>query len=168
MNKQWFWGVMVFLVLIGVVGFMIVQKPGLVGTANNNQTDGNSIVIDNSLDLSNKGLTKLPSYVLQMTILEKLDLSHNKLTGALPAEIRHLSNLKVLDISNNLMTGIPAEIGQLSNLRILNLSNNQFTGLPYELGNLKQLETLYLSGNQYSEQDLGVIKKGLPANVKIY
>ena len=84
------------------------------------------------------------------------------MTGALPAEIRHLSNLITLDASNNQMTGIPAEVGQLSNLEYLNFANNQLTGLPYELGNLKNLKVLNLSGNNPAQADLEIIKQGIP------
>lgn len=119
------------------------------------------------LDLSGQNLTKVPAYVFGRTDVEHLDLSHNVLTGALQAEIRHLQNLKVLDLSNNRFTGVPAEVGQLKNLEILNLSNNQLTGLPYEIGNLKSLRVLDISGNSYSTQDLEVIRKALPSSVQI-
>lgn len=131
-----------------------------VGNTNDSQPAVNSTKI---LDLSNKDLNALPKYVLDKTDLESLDISDNKFTGALPAEIRQLKNLKVLKASNNQMTGVPAEIGQLSKLELLDLSNNRLTGLPYELGNLKNLKTLILTGNNYSQQDLEVIRKGLTA-----
>lgn len=102
-----------------------------------------------------------------MTSIQQLELSHKALTGSLPAEIRHLSNLQVLNISNNKMTGLPAELGQLSKLRILNASNNQLTGIPHELGNLRNLEVLNLSGNDISEFDLNDIRKKLPASTQI-
>ncbi len=124
-------------------------------------------IIDNRLNLSNQNLEKLPEYVLSRTNLEELNISNNKLSGALPAEIRHLQNLKVLNASNNNMTGVPAEVGQLRNLEVLDLSNNQLTGLPYELGNLGNLKILNLSGNDYAQQDLEVIKEGLPEDTEI-
>lgn len=117
------------------------------------------------LDLSNKGLAKLPDEVLGMAGLQELDISNNKFTGALPAEIRHLKDLRVLDASGNQMTGVPAEIGQLEKIEVLDLSDNKITGLPYELGNLKKLKTLKLSGNDYSRQDLEKIRKSLPGLV---
>ena len=120
------------------------------------------------LDLSNKGLDSLPAYVLDMTYLEELNLSSNGLTGALPAEIRKLRNLRKLDVSRNSMTGIPAEIGQLSNLEVLDYSYNQITGMPYELANLKKLKTFNLTGNKFSEQDLTVIIKDLPNLQVVY
>ena len=114
------------------------------------------------LDLSRQNLSKLQGDVFSQTQLERLDISSNNLTGALPAEIRHLANLKVLNASNNRMTGVPAEIGQLSKLEVLDLSNNQLTGLPQEIANLKNLKVLDLSGNNPSKQDLDVIQKALP------
>jgi len=119
------------------------------------------------LDLSNSDLTKVPAYVFGQFRLTELNLSHNRLIGALPAEIRQLTKLQVLDVSGNLMTGVPAEIGQLSELRRLDLSNNRLTGLPQELGDLKNLEELDLSGNSVSENDLAIISSLLPKTVKI-
>lgn len=120
-----------------------------------------------TLNRSYQGLTKLPSTILSMTELRQLNLSHNRLTGALPAEIRHLRNLETLDISYNDMTGLPAELGQLSELRTLNASNNRLTGIPHELGNLQNLEVLDLSGNDISQQDLEVIRTKLPHTTEI-
>ncbi|MFZ2253125.1 MAG: leucine-rich repeat domain-containing protein [Minisyncoccia bacterium] len=120
-----------------------------------------------ALDLSGQDLTTVPKSVFEKVDLESLNLSHNKLTGALPAEIRNLQNLTNLDLSANSFTGVPAEIGQLKNLEILNLSNNKLTGLPYELGNLSSLRILNLSGNNYAEADLAKIKESLPKTTSI-
>ena len=119
------------------------------------------------LDLSGQGLTKTPSYVFDKTSIQELDLSDNKLEGSLQAEVRHLQNLKILDLSHNQFTGVPAEIGQLKNLEILNLSNNKLTGLPYELGNLSNLKILNLKGNDYSKTDLELIREKLPVSTII-
>ncbi|MFA4931040.1 MAG: leucine-rich repeat domain-containing protein [Patescibacteria group bacterium] len=133
--------------------------------ANSSSTD--NIPASDGLDLSNQNLSQVPAYVFDRTNLEELNISHNRLTGAIPAEIRQLKNLRILDASDNQMTGVPAEIGQLNNLEKLDLSNNQLTGLPYELGNLSNLKILDLSGNNYSQLDLDIISQNLPATVNI-
>lgn len=123
--------------------------------------------VDFKKDLSGQNLTLVPAVIFSETEIEYLDLSNNNLTGALPAEVRLLKNLKILDLSQNDFTGLPAEIGQLQNLEVLNLSGNPITGLPSELGNLMNLKLLDLSETNYSNQDLEVIKKGLPSNAVI-
>ncbi len=122
---------------------------------------------NNKLDLSNQNLSKVPDHVFNMTNLEELNISNNKITGAIQSQINQLKNLKVLNAGNNQMTGVPAEVGQLSNLEVLDLSNNQLTGLPNELGNLKNLKAFNISGNNYSTQDLNGIIQNLPASVNI-
>lgn len=96
-----------------------------------------------------------------------LNLSGRNLSGSLKAEIRHLTQLEVLDISNNNFTGLPAEIGQLSHLRVLNLSHNPLTGLPYELGNLQSLEVLDVRGTNYAAADLERIVESLPDTTQV-
>lgn len=120
-----------------------------------------------SIDRSNQHLTKFPADILTLTATRSLNLSHNALTGAMPAEIRHLSDLEVLDVSYNNMTGLPAEIGQLKKLRVLNASHNQLTGIPREIGDLGNLEVLDLSGNDISNQDLEFIRARLPSTTRI-
>ena len=120
-----------------------------------------------TLDLSYKGLTSVSQNVFDKSELVTLNLSHNELQGSLPGEIRHLQNLKTLDLSDNNFTGVPAEIGQLKQLEVLDLSNNSITGLPYELGNLTGLKTLDLRGTNYATQDLEIIKRTLPASATV-
>lgn len=128
---------------------------------------GTSISNGLRIDLSDTGLTSVPKYVFERTEIESLDLSQNSLSGALPAEVRHLRNLRILNLSENNFTGVPAEIGQLQNLEVLDLSGNPITGLPYELGNLKKLRILDLRDTAYSAQDLEVIKASLPIGADI-
>ncbi|MBY0309685.1 leucine-rich repeat domain-containing protein [Patescibacteria group bacterium] len=119
------------------------------------------------LNVSGQRLTETPSYIFGQTNIEELNLSNNSLGGSLPAEVRLLQNLKVLNVSNNKFTGVPAEIGQLRNLEVLDLSNNEITGLPNELGNLSKLKVLNLQGNDYSEADLAAIEQKLPDSVEV-
>ena len=112
-------------------------------------------------NMEDASLNSFPERVLKASNLEILNISHNNISDTLPAEIRNLTKLRILDISNNKMTNLPAEIGQLTNLEELDLSNNLFTGLPHELANLKTLKTLNISGNNYSVYDLDIIAAGL-------
>lgn len=151
----------IFLILSAV--FFLTGCNGLISPQHIPPLNGAPIIIaDNTLDLSNQNLTKVPDYVFDMTNLEELNISNNQITGAIQSQIGQLKKLRVLNASNNLMTGVPAEVGQLINLQVLDLSNNQLTGLPNELGNLKNLQTFYISGNNYSVQDLNGIIGKLP------
>jgi Leucine-rich repeat (LRR) protein len=148
----------------------VLQNTGFLKTMNNlDIVNVNILTIFKSkdLNLSSQGLKAIPSYVFSQTNLENLNISHNSLSGTIPAEIRNLVNLKTLNASNNLMSGVPAEIGQLKNLEFIDLSNNHITGLPYELGNLKNLKVLNLSGNKYSQQDLDYVRSKLPSTANI-
>lgn len=143
------------------VGAGCVQDTGTQATTSlPRQVSGR---VSGEIDLSGQGLTALPKDILKQSDATTLDISDNQIGGALPAEIRWMQSLQVLDASGNRMTGVPAEIGQLSELRILDLSDNELTGLPYELGNLGKLEVLDVSGNDYSEADLARITASLPA-----
>lgn len=162
----------IIITIIAVAIGYFAQKPNVPDDAPQEQTANIeskrfSAPTSNTLDLSGQGLTKAPAYVFNRTDITKLDLSHNQLDGALQAEIRHLQNLTVLNLSDNKFTGVPAEIGQLKNLETLDLSRNLLTGLPYELGNLQKLKLLNMSGNAYSEADLARIRQKLPASTII-
>lgn len=167
---------LVLVVALGL-GFFFIKDRGSESVSDktlsgdvvgdNKNTDSESSDEGDTLDLSGEGLTKVPDNVFTKTALVELDLSKNNLSGSLQAEVRHLSNLRVLDLSDNNFTGVPAEIGQLSKLEVLDLSNNPLTGLPHEIGNLKNLKTLDLRGTDYSAQDLAVIQAGLSSDVTI-
>jgi len=162
-----------FVVLLIFIGgsFYLVERVDNVSEEGG--TGGGALPSDGvvsgakNLDLKGKGLTKVPLSVFSVTSLESLDLSDNLLTGALQAEVRHLVNLRVLDLSGNQFTGVPAEIGQLQKLEVLDLSNNMLTGLPYELGKLSNLKILDLRGNDYAEADLEIIRATLSSSVDI-
>ena len=148
------------LAILLVVAVLLYAGPQLLHVAPASKSAAQ--MSGTSLDLSHQSLSKLPRDVVSQRALERLDISSNDLRGALPAEIRHLGNLKVLIASNNRMTGVPAEIGQLSKLEVLDLSNNEITGLPHEIANLKNLKVLNVSGNHPSRHDLDIIQKALP------
>jgi len=157
----------IIIILLIAVTFEKQVESKLQQEQANTQNPVISVNSNNIVNLSDKGLTQIPSSVFNETNTEELNVSNNALTGSIQSQIGQLRNLKILNASNNNMTGVPAEIGQLSKLEVLDLSNNELTGLPNELGNLSNLKVLNLSGNQYSIQDLNTIRENLPSAVEI-
>ncbi len=114
-------------------------------------TDTDGRVMD--LSLAGNNLTgSLPTELGHLSNLQVLELAGNSLDGALPAAWNHLRRLDVLDLSRNSLSGVlPAEWGQLDSLGVLNLSDNGLVGpLPAEWGQLSDLEVLLLFGNSLS------------------
>ena len=87
--------------------------------------------------------------VLLPEIWIAFDLSHNNLTGPLPASIGDLDELAYVDLSYNQIDGpIPPEMGDMEFLVYMDLLNNQLSGkIPPELGNLNSLGLLWLGYN---------------------
>jgi len=175
------------LIIVGLIGW-VVSLGGLSGLAGEKTpADDREEIVDITapidaarevvnqiesrrtgvIDLSNRGLSKVPTYVFDRTETSVLNISYNSLTGALQAEVRQLKNLKTLDLSHNSFTGVPAEVGQLTLLETLDLSYNRITGLPHEIGNLKKLKVLDLRNTEYSNFDLEIIRASLPESTKI-
>ncbi|MEN8218950.1 MAG: leucine-rich repeat domain-containing protein [Pseudomonadota bacterium] len=90
--------------------------------------------------------------------VDKLELSSNNLTGAIPPAVENLAGLTTLDLSYNQINNnvIPPELGNLVALKTLNLSHNQLgdknwtTGneISADLGLLANLQVLDLSYNE--------------------
>jgi Leucine-rich repeat (LRR) protein len=78
------------------------------------------IFLKKTLNLSDKGLKKVPAFDLPN--LQKLDLSFNKLTEV---PVFNLLNLQELYLYNNDLTEVPAF--DLPKLRVLSLINNKLT-----------------------------------------
>lgn len=182
-------GAIIPLLVIGgiLLGFNLAKNTNSNDTTINS-TD-NTTTLSNSprsLNLSDKGLTKvtsdiynntdtvelilsnnniqtLPSEMGKMINIVILKIDHNNLDGSLIGEIRKMSKLRTLDVSYNKMTGMPAEIGQLSNLETLNYSFNNISRLPNELSNLRNnLKEFNLTGNPLSQDKINKLKSELP------
>jgi CCR4-NOT transcription complex subunit 6 len=78
--------------------------------------------------------------------LTGLYLNHNNLQ-VLPASIKHLQCLVLLDVSANKLHWLPPEIGDLRRLRELWSFDNYIESLPWEMAWLRSLEFLGLEGN---------------------
>jgi Leucine-rich repeat (LRR) protein len=98
------------------------------------------------VDLSYKGLTAIPAWVLKDPKIELLVLRNNDITS-LPPEIVNMKGLQALDLEENPIKTIPDDLSSLAALEYLNLSYSEFDELPkgvYTLPNLKEL-WLFLS-----------------------
>lgn len=95
-----------------------------------------------------------------------LDLSRKGITR-LPENIGDMTRLKSLFLSENMIETIPCSIGRLLGLETLHLFHNRITELPESLGNMTGLKWLGLSGNMISKKTIRELKRKLP-NTRIY
>ena len=106
------------------------------------------------LDLSHNQLSgAIPACLGNLANLTLLDLSFNQLSGAIPPELGNLVSLGALHLGYNQLSGaIPPELGNLVSLGLLHMGYNQLSGaIPHELGNLANLRELCLGGNRLSD-----------------
>ncbi|KAI8570769.1 hypothetical protein RHMOL_Rhmol01G0062600 [Rhododendron molle] len=105
--------------------------------------------------ISNNSLSgEIPSLICNASFLEVLDLSHNKLSGAVPQCLGNFSRvLSVLNLRSNGFTGtLPLAFAKPNPLQSLDLSENQFEGpLPRSLANCTSLEVLNVGNNKIDD-----------------
>jgi len=99
------------------------------------------------LDLSFRGIAKLPKEIGYLENLSELNLSNNQLRD-LPKELTKITNLKVLNLEYNLFIVMPSVIFQLRQLEILNMEANLIKIIPSAIKNLTNLTDLNLFANQ--------------------
>ena len=78
-------------------------------------------VID--VDLSMQDLEELPDFITELSSLQFLRLTRNRLTE-LPNSIGNLTNLKQLWVDSNRLKSIPESIKNLTKLTFIDISNN--------------------------------------------
>ncbi|XP_073006367.1 LRR receptor-like serine/threonine-protein kinase GHR1 [Typha latifolia] len=122
------------------------------------------IVLDNHGLSGNADL----SVFANLSLLVKLSMGNNNLSGVLPNNIGEFKSLKYLDVSNNRFSGpLPQEIGKLQNLQNLSLAGNNFSGpLPDSIEGLASIQSLDLSSNLFSGP-LPLTLKGLMSLVSL-
>ncbi|KAK4354488.1 hypothetical protein RND71_026682 [Anisodus tanguticus] len=113
---------------------------------------GNLSMLQDIFLSSNKLSSKFPSSLCKKSSILHLDVSQNSIEGEVPQYIGGLKAIIELCLSSNHFSGkIPSKCGDLQNLISLDLSNNSFSGsIPLSFANLISLEELDLSLNALS------------------
>ena len=107
----------------------------------------------NFLEISDAGLSEVPSEIGNLSNLLNLTLRGNQLV-ALPDTLGKLNRLQFLDASRNSIQEVPDSLGELTSLHTLDLSQNQLPTIPATFGNLKNLAHLNLSRNKLEGIDV--------------
>ncbi|THU67651.1 hypothetical protein C4D60_Mb05t26960 [Musa balbisiana] len=107
------------------------------------------------LNLSSNRLTgAIPETVFDIKTLTYVDISSNSVSGSIPfggSIARGISSLLIFNASNNYLSGTMSEsVSNLTSLAVLDLHNNSLTGsLPSSLSKLDYLTYLDLSNNGF-------------------
>jgi Leucine-rich repeat (LRR) protein len=83
--------------------------------------------------------------------IQEIDLAMNELT-AMPSSLLPLSQLRKLDLSFNKINKMDFPDGAFPNIETLNLSGNELTCLPQNIISCSKLQRLYASYNQLTFQ----------------
>ncbi|KAL6614519.1 hypothetical protein ACP70R_036789 [Stipagrostis hirtigluma subsp. patula] len=102
------------------------------------------------LTISNANLSGFLPHHWHCPNLTHLDLSGNRITGAIPDTLTLLAGITHLNLSSNVLNGhIPTSIGDLISLTTMDLSNNSLSGgIPDTVSTLPELEVLNLGSNR--------------------
>ncbi|KAL0727412.1 hypothetical protein Bca4012_023505 [Brassica carinata] len=104
--------------------------------------------------LDNLGLSADADFSLfsNLTMLVKLSMANNSISGVLPSNLGDFKSLQFLDLSANLFSSsLPNEFGRSVSLKNLSLAGNNFSGeIPESLGGLVSLQSLDMSRNSLS------------------
>ena len=114
----------------------------------------------------NRDITTLPESLWTLSSsLTKLYASNLSLES-LPPQVGDLSDLEVLDVSYNRLTSLPNEIGQLQRLRRLAFTRNKVSVLP-ELDELYEMQQLDLSFNDFTEVPVSDLERLLDRGCEV-
>lgn len=102
------------------------------------------------IDVSNCGLTKIPSTIARLNTLKELIMDGNMITR-IPEKLFELTGLVYLSLYNNNIDVIPNGIGSLNRLQTLQLSANNISVIPPEIAGMSHLQNLFLDHNRITE-----------------
>jgi len=92
--------------------------------------------------------------------LKELYVGNNLLSDITLEDIKHIPNVKTLELRDNKIAIIPNELILLQALERLDLANNNLTTLPHSLGMLPNLKSLPLEGNPFKALRRDIIQRG--------
>ncbi|KAI4368058.1 hypothetical protein MLD38_016665 [Melastoma candidum] len=92
------------------------------------------------------------SVFANLTMLVKLSMANNSITGRIPENVADFHSLEFLDLSDNLFSStLPSGFGKLERLKNLSLAGNNFSGsIPDSISGLVSIQSLDLSRNSFS------------------
>ena len=105
-----------------------------------------AIVSQTMFQYPHAGLTRLPLAISQLTMLEEVNLSENKLV-VVPIELVSLPNLRRLFLHDNQIKAIP-DMSACVNLVTLDVRSNCLFEVPAGIGSCQQLQTFDAEKNQ--------------------
>ncbi|KDD72757.1 hypothetical protein H632_c2936p1 [Helicosporidium sp. ATCC 50920] len=107
-----------------------------------------------TLRLSHARLVSIPACVQDLTALEELDVSFNRLE-ALPDELGSCCKLRVVIADENKMLSLPESLKNLQALRTLSARHNRIAAVPSAiLLECSSLQTIDVHGNPLTMQAL--------------
>ncbi len=116
--------------------------------------DGSATTSLRNVNLNNNRIHgALPAFGARLGPLEKLDLGHNELSGALPDDtFSHLTSMKEFSLSQNRdITGnVHEDFALMSSLEKLDIEDTGFTGELFEFTNFALLQELHASGCSFT------------------
>ena len=94
---------------------------------------------------------KLPSNLVKLQTLEKLDISHNNLSGDLPPAL-FVRSLQFFIANDNHFSGsLPHFWSDMKNLVVMNVAKNHLSGeISSSVASMVSLESLHLNSNNFS------------------
>jgi len=107
-----------------------------------------------------------PNTFSNLSSLRSLSFQNNKLTNLLPDMFENTTNLEDLTLHHNKLRKIPDALRHLSNLKTLDLGENLITEFAnHDLHGLTKLYGLRLSGNNIYNIPVGIFKRNINLNV---
>jgi internalin A len=111
-------------------------------------------------------LKSIPSFVFSSPLLEKLDISSNKLSYISDEMAPRLTKLQSLYLSGNNLSYLPENLFLLENLQEIKISENNIKILNPSISRLSNLNFIELLGNPIESPPKAVIEQGSSATIR--